>query len=75
MFLFFFAVGLPMLLCDLFNDFDLLRSRSGMDLGVEFGVGEEVTVVFHELATSFFVQTAFGEGDYQQTLDHFENVG
>jgi hypothetical protein len=46
-----------------------------MYLGVNFGISEKLLIAFHELTSSFLIQTTLREGHDQQALDDFENIG
>ena len=72
---FFFFGFLIMLLVVLFDKFELSLSRFSMYISVELRMGEEFLIVFHELSSCLFIQTALRERHNQQTLNNFENVG
>jgi hypothetical protein len=59
----------------LLNDLLLIVSWLSMNLGVDFGISEEILIVLHKLLACLVIQTTFWEWYNQQTLNDLENVG
>ena len=58
----------------LLHDLLLIMSWLSVNLGVDFGISEEILIVLHELLACLVIQTAFWKRYNQQTLNDLEYI-